>query len=94
MDAPFQQWHPGAKVVVASLPLNQKGASAMKITTIGIDLAKAVFQIHGVDEHGKAILRKRLNRSGSRKSGVRSNIQTFQALIWLAQKSAKVRGQV
>ncbi|BBO99810.1 IS110 family transposase [Sulfuriferula nivalis] len=35
----------------------------MKITTIGIDLAKTVFQIHGVDEHGKAILRKRLNRS-------------------------------
>ncbi len=25
----------------------------MKITTIGIDLAKEVFQIHGVDEHGK-----------------------------------------
>jgi transposase len=25
----------------------------MKITTIGIDLAKEVFQIHGVDMHGK-----------------------------------------
>ena len=25
----------------------------MKITTIGIDLAKEVFQIHGVDERGK-----------------------------------------
>jgi len=25
----------------------------MKITTIGIDLAKEVFQIHGVDIHGK-----------------------------------------
>jgi transposase len=35
----------------------------MKITTIGIDLAKEVFQIHGVDIHGKAVLRKQLRRS-------------------------------
>ena len=34
----------------------------MKITTIGIDLAKNVFQIHGVDEHGKTVLRKQLKR--------------------------------
>ena len=34
----------------------------MKITTIGIDLAKEVFQIHGVDGHGKAVLRKQLKR--------------------------------
>src|SRR5450631_1468209 len=35
----------------------------MKITTIGIDLAKTVFQIHGVDDHGKPVLRKKLDRS-------------------------------
>jgi hypothetical protein len=35
----------------------------MKKTTIGIDLAKTVFQIHGVDDHGKPVLRKRLDRS-------------------------------
>ena len=34
----------------------------MKITTVGIDLAKNVFQIHGVDERGKAVLRKQLRR--------------------------------
>lgn len=34
----------------------------MKITTIGIDLAKAVFQMHGVDERGKTVLRKQLKR--------------------------------
>jgi len=28
----------------------------MEITTIGIDLAKSVFQVHGVDKHGKAML--------------------------------------
>jgi transposase len=30
----------------------------MKVTAIGIDLAKNVFQVHGVDEHGKVVLRK------------------------------------
>ena len=35
----------------------------MKITTIGIDLAKDVFAVHGVDERGKAVLRKQLKRS-------------------------------
>jgi transposase len=34
----------------------------MKITTMGIDLAKAVFQVHGVDVCGKAVLRKQLKR--------------------------------
>ncbi len=35
----------------------------MKVTTVGIDLAKQVFQIHGVDEHGKAIIKKQLRRA-------------------------------
>ena len=35
----------------------------MKITTIGIDLAKEIFQIHGVDTHDKVLLRKPLRRS-------------------------------
>jgi transposase len=34
----------------------------MKITTVGIDLAKNVFQVHCVDEHGKTVLRKQLKR--------------------------------
>lgn len=34
----------------------------MKITTVGIDLAKSVFQIHCADSRGKAVLRKRLRR--------------------------------
>ena len=35
----------------------------MNITTVGIDLAKNVFQVHGVDEHGKVALRKALKRA-------------------------------
>ena len=32
------------------------------VTTIGLDLAKSVFQVHGVDESGGAVLRQRLTR--------------------------------
>src|SRR5678816_1411784 len=32
------------------------------VVTIGLDLAKAIFQIHGVDEAGRAVLRRRLSR--------------------------------
>lgn len=34
----------------------------MKITTVGVDLAKNVFQVHAVDEDGKVALRKQLKR--------------------------------
>jgi transposase len=34
----------------------------MQLTTIGLDIAKNVFQVHGVDRHGKVVLRKRLSR--------------------------------
>ena len=34
----------------------------MQIARIGLDLAKYVFEIHGVDAHGKAVLRKTLRR--------------------------------
>ena len=34
----------------------------MKATTIGIDLAKNVFQVHAVNEYGKTVLKKQLKR--------------------------------
>lgn len=34
----------------------------MEVTTIGIDIAKRIFQIHGVDKNGKTILKKKLMR--------------------------------
>jgi len=33
----------------------------MKISALGIDLAKAVFQVHGVDEQKRIVTRKRLS---------------------------------
>ena len=35
----------------------------MKLTTIGIDLAKNVFQVHGADEKGKTVLKKQIKRA-------------------------------
>jgi transposase len=34
----------------------------MQITTIGLDLAKSVFQVHGADAQGRAVVRKKLRR--------------------------------
>ena len=36
----------------------------MEITTIGLDLAKHWFQVHGVDANGRVVVRRRLWRSG------------------------------
>lgn len=35
----------------------------MNSTTIGLDIAKSVFQVHGVDANGKVVLRKQLKRN-------------------------------
>jgi transposase len=35
----------------------------MQVTTIGFDLAKNVFQVHGIAESGAAVVRKRLRRA-------------------------------
>lgn len=35
----------------------------MKITTLGIDLAKNVFHVHGEDANGKVVIRKRVSRN-------------------------------
>ena len=34
----------------------------MKVTTLGIDLAKSIFRLHGVDARGVAVLRRQLTR--------------------------------
>lgn len=41
---------------------DEKGTSMTEIMTIGLDLAKTVFQVHGADGEGRAVLRKRLRR--------------------------------
>ena len=33
-----------------------------KVTTVGLDLAKSVFQVHGADKEGRPVVRKKLRR--------------------------------
>jgi transposase len=61
MDAPcgFSMSHNGS--VDLTHPLKE-ASMANVITTIGLDLAKLVFQVHGADTAGKPLLKKRLRR--------------------------------
>jgi transposase len=34
----------------------------MQVTTVGLDIAKAVFQVHGADAQGRAVLKRKLAR--------------------------------
>jgi transposase len=43
----------------ANQPLEQTG---MKVTTVGIDLAKNMFQLHEVNEYGKTVIKKQIRR--------------------------------
>ena len=35
----------------------------MEVTVIGLDLAKSVFQVHGIDAQGTVMVRRRLTRA-------------------------------
>lgn len=41
----------------------KKGDNTMQVVRIGLDIAKSSFQVHGVDAHGKVVVRKQLSRS-------------------------------
>src|SRR5262249_43405670 len=42
---------------------SEREPSMGEVTTIGLDLAKHVFQVHGVDAEGGTVLRKQLRRA-------------------------------
>ncbi len=52
----------GARMVASTIEQDNGRVQEMEIKTIGIDLAKSVFQLHGVDSEGRPLLRKRLAR--------------------------------
>ena len=56
----------------------------MQITTIGLDIAKNVFQVHGIDAAEKVVVRKQLRREPS--AGV---LQGAAALALSAWKPAR-----
>src|SRR5260221_14045392 len=54
--------HRSAKIEFALFNLITRGEVMEKITTAGIDLAKRVFALHGVDGAGRVGLRKTVSR--------------------------------
>ena len=46
----------------------------MNITTIGIEWAKNVFQVHGVDARGKVVVKKALKRAQVCKPPAKSSV--------------------
>src|ERR1700735_4267943 len=43
-------------------PTIRRSQVMQTITTIGLDIAKSVFQVHGVDNDGKVVIRRQLKR--------------------------------
>src|SRR5512141_3001695 len=43
-------------------PHNLEEPSMQTITTIGLDIAKSVFQVHGVDADGRVVIRRQIKR--------------------------------
>ena len=56
------------------------------VTTIGLDIAKSVFQVHGVDAAGQVVIRRQLKRR------VRPGVLPETAShVWLASRLAPHR---
>jgi len=51
----------------------------MKLSRVGVDLAKNVYQLHGVDRHGKTVWKRRLRRG-----------QWLQALLDKAEPGCEI----
>jgi transposase len=62
MNAPTLGGTVVCQIGVAYQPNQQTGATIMRVSTVGIDLAKNVFQLHGVNELGKTVVKKHLRR--------------------------------
>ena len=49
-------------VILAATALYKQEGLMQNLTTIGLDLAKHVFQVHGMDPEGQTVLRKKVRR--------------------------------
>jgi hypothetical protein len=72
--------HLGAKLLADANQRANREPSMSEITTIGLDLGKHVFQVHGVDAEGAVVLRKQLRRG--------------QVLSFFSRLSARARARV
>jgi hypothetical protein len=61
----------------------------MSVVTIGLDLAKSVFQVHGVDAAGNTVLRRRLGMTTTSMPSSPAEHERLQAIL-LGQGSGVV----
>jgi transposase len=62
------------------------------VITIGLDIAKSVFQVHGIDAEGKVIIRRQLKRryvQGKAKKGDQNDWGTEQTQSLSARRSRR-----
>src|SRR5438046_2009500 len=60
--SPCRRRHRGAKIELSNFNLITGGEVVNEITTVGIDLAKRVFALHGIDGNGRVVLRRTVRR--------------------------------
>jgi transposase len=60
MDSPFGRQCDYRKE--KEMSHTKKGDNTMQAVRIGLDIAKSSFQVHGVNAHGKVVIRKQLTR--------------------------------
>lgn len=51
-----------AGMVTSTIETRSEEGPAMKVTSLGIDLAKNILRLHGVDDRGSVVLRRQLAR--------------------------------
>jgi transposase len=54
----------------------------MTINLLGIDIAKNIFQLHGVDRNGKVVLKKRNSRDRLTEYELLNNHRAHQTFLW------------
>jgi hypothetical protein len=62
VERPFETASKVPNVVVRNAT-KRRSRSMKKITTVGLDLAKSVFQMHAVDDNGDIVVRRALRRA-------------------------------
>jgi hypothetical protein len=64
------------------------------VTTIGLDIAKSVFQVHGVDAAGQVPIRRRLKRRAALPEGYAAALETglWPSCDVLPSKEIRERG--
>ena len=56
-----------------------------EVITIGVDLAKSVFQVHGVDAEGAVVVRRQLRRGAGTPEIAGSSKSVIGPVIWTTE---------